>query len=506
MANLPLAGGRAALRLVGYAVSDGGYIDDPRRGRSDINRTTTFGGRATLRLDAGDDWTIDLGGTVQHIHADDSQYADRGAAPLTHASPIAQPSSSDYKLGDVVVAKDWDGLRLLSSTGVASQQLDERFDAGLPGGPPRAFVQTNDTLLVSNETRLWRPMRAGFGWVVGGSLLYNRSRLSRSIGAVGKSLPVTGVVNRIGEATLFGEGSAEPIRDVTLTAGVRVSKSRVSGDGKDVAPAFSADVIRLRAAIVASRSHARVLPSLAASWRVTPDTLLYVRYGEGFRPGGLSVDNDFVARFHGDHVATVETGVRHTGTALDVALSLARTRWRSIQADYVDVRGLPATSNIGDGRIYSASATATWHPTDGLALDASLIFNDGRITGGTSALLPLEKGDIPNVARLSGRAGIDYRADLGGGLDLRVGASARYTGHSRLGIGPILGRQQGDYVDTALTARVGRPALGVTLSLTNLADTVGNRFALGSPIEALNADPVTPLRPRTVRLGLDTRF
>ena len=41
--------------------------------------------------------------------------------------------------------------------------------------------------------------------------------------------------------------------------------------------------------------------------------------------------------------------------------------------------------------------------------------------------------------------------------------------------------------------------------MTNLADTKGNRFALGTPF-ATGREQVTPLRPRTVRLGIDASF
>ena len=47
--------------------------------------------------------------------------------------------------------------------------------------------------------------------------------------------------------------------------------------------------------------------------------------------------------------------------------------------------------------------------------------------------------------------------------------------------------------------------IGVTLGVTNLADTVGNRFALGTPFR-VGRGQITPLRPRTVRLGLDAAF
>ena len=91
-------------------------------------------------------------------------------------------------------------------------------------------------------------------------------------------------------------------------------------------------------------------------------------------------------------------------------------------------------------------------------------------------------------------------------MDLRVGGYARYIGKSRLGIGPVLGEAQGDDLDTALSMRIGRPQLGFTLTLTNLTDSIGNRFALGTPFNTGRSDQITPLRPRTIRLGVDAAF
>jgi outer membrane receptor protein involved in Fe transport len=53
--------------------------------------------------------------------------------------------------------------------------------------------------------------------------------------------------------------------------------------------------------------------------------------------------------------------------------------------------------------------------------------------------------------------------------------------------------------------RIGRENLGLTLGLTNLTDEEGNRFALGTPF-AVGRDQVTPLRPRTIRIGIDAAF
>ncbi|MBU3077783.1 TonB-dependent receptor domain-containing protein [Sphingomonas quercus] len=543
MVNVPLAQG-VALRAVGYGIVDGGYIDDTLTGKKDVNRTRTAGGRATLRLEPAEGWTVDLGGVIQDIHGADSQYADKGARRLTRASDVDQGFDARYRLAQLVITRDWGDLRLRSSTGLADQQLSERYDASLPTAPviaqvrllnpgviffpptlpaspgqSRLFVQTNDTRFFSTETRLWRPMADGFGWVVGVSYIHNRTRLGRTLGPPNLLIPVTGVVNRIGEFTLYGEASYQPAPMLTVTAGARYTRARLAGEGMDgsaltlkPAVAFSQAEIVSREAIVAARTEQSLLPSLGITANVLPRVTLYTRYQEGFRPGGLAVESDYVTRFRNDHVATLEAGMRLGATGrdpFDLTASLSYTRWNDIQADFIDSFGLPTTANIGDGRIWSLAATAGWQPDANLHVDLGFAMNSSRVTDPQPAFSTLalsRMSRVPNVARYAGRAGFDWRHPLdGNGTDLHVSGWARYVGRSRLGIGPVLGEAQGDYVDTALNLRIGRPTLGVTLGVTNLADSVGNRFSLGTPFR-VGRSQITPLRPRTLRLGVDAAF
>ena len=528
--NVPL-GERVALRVVGYGVSEGGYIDNPVLDRRDVNRTRIGGGRAALRLDAGNGWTIDLGGIGQWTKGDDSQYADRDAPPLTRSSAIVQGFSADYAMGQVVVSGEIGGLKVKSSTGIVSQTLTERYDATLPAadptlpssnwpafgsplttaaGSPRVFAQRNATSLIANETRVWRPMRNGFGWVVGGSFTHNRTRLSRSLGPVDAPAPVTGVTNSIDEATLYGEASMQLVRGLTATAGARVTRASLAGTGEDIAPARLETVALARARVTADRIETSVLPSASLVAAVLPKVSLYGRYQQGFRPGGLAIESDFVRRFENDRVRTLESGVRYGLAGVDrayVSASVSHTIWQDIQADFIDATGLPSTANIGDGRIWTFSAAGGWKPVAGLTLDAGFTYNDSRVTEPSAALFVAlaRMSQVPNIARYAGRLGAEYRRDVGRDLELRVYGWARYVGRSRLGVGPVLGEEQGDYLDTALTARVGRPALGVTLGVTNLTDSVGNRFALGTPFQ-VGSGQITPQRPRTLRIGLDAAF
>jgi iron complex outermembrane receptor protein len=516
MLNLPLADDKLGLRLVGYGASDGGYIDNPLRGKNNINRTNIAGGRATLRLAPGDGWTIDIGGVLQRNHGDDSQYADAGGARLTRSSPVAEGFDAQYRMGEVVIAKDWDDLRFRSSTGIVGQHLSETFDASPIGSPAQIFFQRNATRLITTEARLWHPTQDGFGWVIGGSYIDNRTRLDRALGPPDRPLPVTGVDNRIDEATLYGEASVAVLPGLTATAGGRISVSRLSGGATDEVAATSIVEALARAAIIADRRSTSLLPSLALTASPLARLTLYARYQQGFRPGGLAIDSGFVQRFAGDRVKTVEAGARYGrpgAHAWDIAASVSATRWSNIQADFIDASGLPSTANIGNGRLLSLTATGGWKPLRHLRFDASIAFNASKVTDPSAIyqaflILPTTRDAtrrIPNIARVTGRLGFDWQASLHGDLGLRVYGWGRYVGRSRLGVGPELGEEQGNYVDSALTARVGTAGLGVNVGLTNLTDSVGNRFALGTPF-SVGREQITPLRPRTLRIGIDAAF
>ena len=122
--NLPLKEDVVGFRALAFGSVEGGYIDDATRGVDDINRVHTFGGRAALRVDPGNDWTIDLNAVGQRIDGDDSQYAERSVGELDRASGIAQPFRNDYWLVDLVARKNWGSLELTSSLGQAGVQTD----------------------------------------------------------------------------------------------------------------------------------------------------------------------------------------------------------------------------------------------------------------------------------------------------------------------------------------------------------------------------------------------
>lgn len=544
--NVPLIDDKLAFRGLAFGSVEGGYIDDLGRGLRDINRVRTIGGRGALRLDAGDGWLVDLTGVGQKIRGDDSQYADRGAGDLARMSSIAQPFRSDYWLADLVVRKRWDDLELTTSLGYARQYVFELFEGQALASPtapdvrPTAdapgtgYSQANRISMLTFETRLARRGPDGTGWLLAASLLRNNARVERQMdiapslamsGAIEAAngtptisrdyvwsmavfQPMTGVTNKVDEATLYGEATIEPMPRVTLTLGSRLTHARLSGRSED---ALEVLAYRKDPGARGSRSETRLLPSAALAWRPNDRLTLFARFQQGFRPGGIAVRQDYVQRFEGDRVTTLEAGSRYIGDQFDLALSGSWTNWKHIQADLIDGFGFPTTANIGDGEVFSLGLAGRWRPVRGLEFDASIYLNDSSVTRRDVILLPIDAPSVPsdrlpNVADATGRVGFTYTAELNSGATLTMDGHARYVGQSILGVGPILERLQGDYLDTGFQARIGNERRGISIALTNLLDSRGNRFALGSPFLIRDRDQITPLRPRSIRIGFDWNF
>ncbi len=520
--NVPIIDDRLAIRLVADSASEGGYIDKPLLGRTDVNRTRIAGGRAALKADLGGGWTAEVIGIGQRIRGADSQYADRDGRPLTRLSPVTEGFSADFGQAQLVVSGRLGQVRFRSSSGITAHDLMERYDATPPGGPVQLFAQANATRMQANETRAWHSAPDGSGWLAGFSYVHNRTRLTRLFGEPGQLVPRTGVVNTVEEATLYGEASLRLLPGLLTTGGLRVTRSVLDGAGEDLPAALSFQTLARLREVTAGRAQTILLPSASALIDLTPSAQLFLRYQQGFRPGGLTIEGPLVRRFRNDRVSTIEAGLR-TGQPgrdrFDGSLTLAHTSWRDIQADFIDATGLPSTANIGDGQLWTIEALAGFRIAPGLRVEGAVSYNDSRIDEPSSAqvfaLMGGQTADraailarlsqIPNIARFTGRTGLVYRRTLTGGRDLRVDGWMRYVGASRLGVGPILGERQGEYWDSGMTARLGLGAFGLTAGITNLANVRGNRFALGTPF-ATGRDQVTPLRPRTLRIGLDAAF
>ncbi len=497
VANIPIVDDRLALRVVGYGYVDGGYIDDPTRGLKDINRTTTRGLRATLRCRPAADWTIDLGVVDQGINSRDGRYAERGLPPLQRSSVLAQPFDNDYALGSLTVRHDMGWAELVSAMSVVRHDVDSTYDASLSTASLRLFQERNHITLLTDETRLSQQYASGSSWVIGAELLRSGNRLTRTLGAPGTGNRIVGTDDVAEEASLFGEGTLRLVDRLFATAGARIEYARLVDHALDEPDVGSEP----------HRHAAAVLPSLGALWKPADRLSVFVRYEEGFRPGGLSSQGSVTQRFQSDSVASYEAGIRYgnPGDHLTASMAASLTQWHDIQADLVDVGGLPYTANIGSGRIIGFEAQVGWHPSARLAIDGEVFADHSRLSKPAAAFAGERDASLPNIPDEIVRIGARYTIPVAEHVIALTG-SARFVGRSRLGIGTALDLHQGRYVDTAAGASMPLGRVTISFDATNLFDARGNIFALGDPFGVVAGDQITPQRPRTIRLGAAVHF
>ncbi len=500
MINLPIRTGVVGVRAIGYTLVEGGYIDDVRRGLRNVNRVETTGGRLDMRVAPARGWTIDAGIVGQNVSAPDLQYAERGAGPLARASLLAQPFEQQYFLGRLVVDKQWDdGLHLVSATGLVHRDAESRFDATKPSQPtlPIAYDTDERSRLFSHETRLSRTGTNGAGWLVGVAVIHARDAYARMYGVPDRLRDIVGVTNRTFDAAMFGDVGVAVTPALTITAGGRLTHQR--SDGDPIASLRTTNFIR-------GRSVTRVDPTLGASWLLAHGLAAFARYQSGFRTGGITVAPGVgrVADLVPDSIHVGEIGLRRErkgplGLAGSIGFSVAD--WRHIQADLVDRSGFPFTTNLGNSHIRGAEASFDWVPVAGLSLDAAMFLNDTRVTDPNPALRRQVGTRLPNTPPFAVSGGISYAWVLGTESHMSINATWRYVGRSTIGTQAPLDVSQGEYGSThfGTTWSKGRVRLSVTIE--NVFDVKGDRFAGGNPFVLAARTEYTPLRPRTVRLG-----
>jgi outer membrane receptor protein involved in Fe transport len=501
--NIPVAQETAAVRALAYAIDDGGYIDNVLLDRRDVNRVRTIGGRVTGKVAISPGATVSVMLAGQKINAADSQYADRDVGSLKRSTPVAEPFTSRFLLGNTVLEASSGPYRIVATASAVEQKLVEKFDATRD---ERRLImsQRNDTALQSAEFRVSRNWQAGGGWLAGISLVRNQRRRG-DLEIEPKPLAShPDLHNRLSEATAFAELTYTLLPGLDATIGGRATRVKSQGN--------------LEGQALVKSSELHFLPSALLSLRVAPNARLFARVEESFRPGGYVLRSGRQLHLDSDRVRSWEAGLRFDqvpGHLISGAISASFSQWSSVQVDLIDSDGFPTTTNFGDGRVLTLDAHLEASLSPGLTLALGATGNRSRMTSPRRTVVPTDPAPLfvpsypvplPNVPEFSAQASLRSARPLGHGRQLNLAGWLRYVGKSTLGIGPKLERKQGNYLDTGVEADLVISRTTMFASLTNLLDSKGNRFALGSLLAVGRMDQVTPMRPRTLRLGASIAF
>ncbi|MDE2043045.1 MAG: hypothetical protein KGJ05_08225, partial [Alphaproteobacteria bacterium] len=292
--------------------------------------------------------------------------------------------------------------------------------------------------------------------------------------------------------------------DNSVSSGV----TRVGGvvvNGWDVVGSISSSAI--------GRTEWHTAPSLSIDWHIGRRLFAYFRIAQGKRAGGLSVVSSgatFTAqKFRTDRLLSRELGLRFGQQDKDrfwFSSAVSYATWHNVQADLIEENGLPYTTNIGDGYIYGLEARGGWTPFHDLDVTAAMFLNKSTLSAPAAAFINDEGNTLPNVAKAGAYGELSYTLAFNAHTSLTLNGAVRYVGPSRLGVGSLFDSTQGNYVSSAAGIRLARHKLGFSLNIDNIANVRANQFAFGNPFGISIENQVTPLRPRTIRFGIDGAF
>jgi hypothetical protein len=518
---------RAAVRAMAYQDVEGGYIDDINLHQTQIDRTVRTGGRAYLRSDIDPSLSVTLGGAVQSIQSNDTQYISPTLGRLHRANLVREASSNDFGHVEAVINKTGTWGEFRSTTSWVRHDFTSRADAtnALPlfsdtaTGVGSYDEPSKIDMLV--EDAVWTsPSNGRLQWLLGlfGSLTREDTdafvRANDRTGAPAQVLYQEFRSDHLDEAAIYGEATWSFTDALQATVGARGFASRVTTHSTVEDPQNG-----LTRPFSGSSPASGLSPKLALSWRLPGRQLLYVSIEEGHRAGGFNtggpIGTTFVAapgapgmhrKFGGDELWNYEIGAKLSflGDRLRLRSAAFYNVWSDIQTDQFLMSGLSYTANAGDGRNVGFESEAMWRITSAWTVQANVLVDQPVLLqpspGFTAGV------NLPGVPDVLAGGRTAYRIGLPWGMEALLAADARYVGRSQLTFNPAVQEPMGGYVLARLSAQVSYRRWRLAAFLSNPTNEAGNTFSYGNPFNFRQVREVTPQRPRSLRILLSADF
>jgi outer membrane receptor protein involved in Fe transport len=433
---------KIAVRLVGWAEHQGGYIDNvagsrtyPTSGitvnnasrvKKDYNDVDLYGGRAALRIELGDNWvaTPTLMGQREKVGGVFSEDTSLGALKVAHY----YPENSDDKWWQAAMTVEgkianldvvYAGSYLDRNVETHQDYTDYSFfydtlnaygqywtdDAGNPVDPSQYIIGKDAYTKVSHEIRLSTPQEKRFR-VVGG-LFYQRQThgitQNYRIDDLGESISVPGYPGTIWltkqkrvdrDSAAFGEVAFDITDKLTVTGGIRFFKSDNSlkgfygygaGYGSTGERAcFTGPEI---AGSPCTNLDKRVkedgnTKKINLTYKIDPDKLVYVTYSEGFRPGGIN-RRGTLPPYQSDVLKNYEFGWKTSWAdnrfRWNGAIFLEK--WNDFQFSIVGANGLTEIKNAVSAEIKGAETDFSFAVMHGLTINGAASYADAKLKG-----------------------------------------------------------------------------------------------------------------------------
>lgn len=468
MVNLPITD-RMALRVVGFYTKAGGYIDnipgtrtftlddagiDPKGltnltvnnaalVENDYNDVETYGGRAALKIDLDEDWTV----TPQIIYQ----------KQVSHGGFLFDPRKGDLKVTDYLPSRnddrwyqaaltiqgklsDWD---VTYAGGYFRRKVDNLSDYSYysvaydtygsyatyyPLANGQFIDPTQNSILgdtytkLTNELRVSSPSANRFRLTAGMFMQRQTDAIRADYEIQGVSavpvrddppnwlVPFNGILNgnsvfhtrikRIDrDYAMFAQSEFDILPNLTAIAGIRgfIAKNTIfgfSGTTGSLNPAtcLPTDSIDTGCANVKKKNvESGVIWKGGLRWKPSEDLMIYGTVSRGYRPGGNN-RRAGVNPFTADTLDNFEIGTKaHIGRVYVNAAAFYE-KWKDLQFGLVPLgqNGVTNTYNAGDARIYGVEGDISAR-FGGLILSAAGTYVDAQLTSDFCLTDPITK-------------------------------------------------------------------------------------------------------------------
>lgn len=590
--NIPLSD-NTAIRLVAWSEHDAGYIDnvagtDVPGGivagtrtypfgpividnaavrKNNYNNTDIFGGRAALKIDLDDNWTI----TPSLIGQDTKAYGSFAFDPVVGDLKVVKfkPEFSNdrwYQAALTVEGK----IANLDVT-YAGAYMDRQIDAQLDysdysyaydGAYGQYFTDNSLTLIDptqvvigndhftknSQELRVASPTEDRLHFVAG--LFYERQvhaiiqnyfikNFSTFLSIPG--WPGTLYLadeNRVDtDYAAFAEVSYRVLPSLTLTAGGRLfgSDNSLKGffgfsENWQLATGFSSGMLNCFPVspipivhnapctdLNKTTNEKGFTHKLNATWQIDDDHMVYFTWSNGFRPGGVNRVG-LTTPYAPDWLMNYELGWKTSW--LDDTLhfngALFLEEWKNFQFTFLSTNSIPVIANAGQAQIAGIEADMLWKATDNLTLNGSAAYIDAELTqpycsDSTCTTILAPKGQqLPITPRFKANLTARYDWNLDD-FNAHVQGSLVYNGKTWNDLRTIERGITGPdpaYTLVNFTAGIGKDDWMLELSLQNVFDERATqyRYSECTPTVCGFQTYIIPSRPRTIGLTFSQKF
>ncbi len=438
--NQPL-GDRAAVRLVGWAVHDGGYIDNVPASityptgnvtvnnaafvEGDYNEVDTVGARAALRIDLDDNWTVTPTLMGQRTQADGGFAADPALGQFKTSRFRPEQSDDKWFQASLTVEGKVSNLDLVYAGAYMKRWTDSESDysdysyfydtlfgygaywtddAGNPIDITQYTQSKSYFTKQSHEFRVSTPTDYRLHAVAG--LFYQKQthniqeryrvdRLATATEVPGwpDTLWLTKQLRTDRDYAAFVDATFDVTDQFSVTGGIRFFKSNNSlegffgfgtgySSGTGVGACFGPAIVGGGPCTNVDKSTKETGETyrVNAQYKIDDDKMVYATYSTGFRPGGIN-RRGTLPPYKSDYLKNLEAGWKTTWLSgmLRWNGAIYSEKWDDFQFSFLGANGLTEIRNAGKAKMRGVESDINWLVTDGLTLTGSAAYTKAEL-------------------------------------------------------------------------------------------------------------------------------